>query len=128
MVALLCGGSLLYAAATATVGYASPPGLYALMFGIGVTAAVMFVPSMLLTTQLAPEAIRVTALGAFNAAGSLGFVLGPVSGGLISQEVAAHAGWEAGYRAAFAAAGASVALCVLATFPILWRIAGERRG
>ena len=128
VVALLCGGSLLYAAATATVGYAAPPGLYALMFGIGITAAVMFVPSMLLTTQLAPEAIRATALGAFNAAGSLGFVLGPVTGGLISQEVAEHAGWAAGYRAAFAAAGASVALCVFATFPILWRIAGERRG
>jgi MFS family permease len=128
LVALLCGGSLVYAAATATVGYAAPPGLYLLMFGIGVTAAVMFVPSMLLTTQLAPESIRATALGAFNAAGSLGFVLGPVSGGLISQQVADGAGWEAGYRAAFAAAGASVALCVLATFPILWRIARERRG
>jgi MFS family permease len=128
VVALLCGGSLLYAAATATVGYAAPPGLYLLMFGIGVTAAVMFVPSMLLTTQLAPESIRATALGAFNAAGSLGFVLGPLAGGLISQLVAEHSGWHAGYRAAFAAAGSSVALCVLATFPILLRIARERRG
>jgi MFS family permease len=128
VVALLCGGSLLYAAATATVGYAAPPGLYGLMFGIGVTAAVMFVPSMLLTTQLAPDAIRATALGGFNAAGSLGFVLGPICGGLISQVVADQAGWEAGYRAAFAAAGASVALCVFATLPFLWRIARERRG
>jgi MFS family permease len=143
VVALLCGGSLLYAAATATVGYVAPPGLYLLMFGIGVTAAVMFVPSMLLTTQLAPESIRATALGAFNAAGSLGFVLGPLAGGFISQAVATQSGWataltsqvvadqtgwHAGYRAAFVAAGASVALCVLATFPILLRIARERRG
>jgi MFS family permease len=82
----------------------------------------------LLTTQLAPESIRATALGAFNAAGSLGFVLGPLAGGLISQLVAEHSGWHAGYRAAFAAAGSSVALCVLATFPILLRIARERRG
>ena len=122
VVLLLCGGSLLYGAATAMVGFASPPGLYALMFGIGITAAVMFVPSLLLTTQLAPDSIRTTALGAFNAAGSLGFVLGPVSGGLISQEVADGAGWEAGYRAAFAAAGASQALCVLATWPVLRRL------
>jgi MFS family permease len=121
-VALLCGGSLLYAAATACVGFASPPGLYALMFGIGVTAAVMFVPSMLLATQLAPDAIRATALGAFNAAGSLGFVLGPLAGGLISQQVAEHSGWLAGYRAAFAAAGASVALCVLVAAPVLVRL------
>jgi MFS family permease len=122
VVALLCGGSLVYAAATACVGFVAPPGLYALMFGIGVTAAVMFVPSMLLTTELAPESIRATALGAFNAAGSLGFVLGPVTGGLISQEVADRAGWEAGYRAAFAAAGASVALCVAVALPVLQRL------
>jgi len=128
VVALLCGGSLLYAAATAMVGYAAPPALYGLMFGIGVTAAVMFVPSMLLTTQLAPEAIRATALGGFNAAGSLGFVLGPICGGLISQVVADRSDWEAGYRAAFGAAGASVALCVFATMPFLWRISRERRG
>jgi MFS family permease len=98
------------------------------MFGIGVTAAVMFVPSLLLTTQLAPDAIRATALGAFNAAGSLGFMLGPVTGGLISQEVADRHGWESGYRAAFGAAGASVALCVALTFPVLWRLGIGRRG
>jgi len=127
VVALLCGGSLLYAAATASVGWVGPPELYALMFGIGVMAAVMFVPSLLLTTQLAPDAVRTTALGAFNSAGSLGFVLGPVTGGLISQEVAERAGWENGYRAAFAAAGASVALCVAIAFPVLWRLGIGRR-
>jgi MFS family permease len=127
LVALLCGGSLVYAAGTAAVGFAAPPALYVLMFGIGVTAAVMFVPSMLLTAQLAPASIRATALGAFNAAGSLGFVLGPISGGFISQEVAEHAGWAAGYRAAFAAAGASVALCVLGALPVLRRLASSRR-
>ncbi len=127
LVALLCGGSLVYAAGTAAVGFAAPPALYVLMFGIGVTAAVMFVPSMLLTAQLAPASIRATALGAFNAAGSLGFVLGPISGGFISQEVAEHAGWAEGYRAAFAAAGASVALCVLGALPVLRRLASSRR-
>jgi MFS family permease len=128
VVALLCGGSLLYAAATACVGYAAPPALYGLMSGIGVAAAVMFVPSLLLTTRLAPGAIRATALGAFNAAGSLGFILGPVAGGLISQEVAERAGWEAGYRAAFAAAGASVALCVALALPVLARLRLARGG
>jgi len=122
VVALLCGGSLLYAAGTALVGWVAPPGLYGLMFAIGITAAVMFVPSLLLTTQLAPAAARSTALGAFNAAGSLGFVVGPLAGGWISQTVAAEAGWESGYRAAFAVAGASVALCVAASLPVLLRL------
>ena len=76
-VALLCGGSALYGVGTAFVGFMAPPGLFGLMFAIGICAAVMFVPSMLMTVRLAPGAIRATALGAFNSAGSLGFIVGP---------------------------------------------------
>jgi len=125
---LLCGGSLLYGVGTAAVGFAAPPALYALMFAIGVTAAVMFVPSMLITTQVVPESVRATALGAFNAAGSLGFVVGPVAGGTISQLVAARADWLSGYRAAFAAAGLSELLCVAVALPVLlrWRASRSR--
>jgi MFS family permease len=121
--ALLCGGSLLYGAGTAMVGYTSPPELFALMFVIGITAAVMFVPSMVLTTQVAPPEIRGAALGAFNAAGSLGFILGPLAGGAISQGVAGQSTWLEGYRAAFIAAGASEVLCVAIALPFLLRIA-----
>jgi MFS family permease len=121
-VALLCGGSLLYGAGTALVGYVAPPALQGLMFAIGIAAAVMFVPSMLMTTQIAPAAVRATALGAFNAAGSLGFIVGPITGGAISQLVAADSGWLAGYRAAFLTAGASEVLCVMIALPILLRL------
>jgi MFS family permease len=121
-VALLCGGSLLYGAGTACVGYLAPPALQVLMGAVGVAAAVMFVPSMLMTTQIAPAAIRATALGAFNAAGSLGFILGPVAGGAISQLVAERSGWLEGYRAAFVTAGASEVLCVAVALPILLRL------
>jgi MFS family permease len=121
-VALLCGGSLLYGAGTALVGYVAPPALQGLMFAIGIAAAVMFVPSMLMTTQIAPAAVRATALGAFNAAGSLGFIVGPITGGAISQLVAADSGWLAGYRAAFLTAGASEVLCVAIALPILLRL------
>ncbi len=121
-VALLCGGSLLYGAGTALVGYVAPPALQGLMFAIGIAAAVMFVPSMLMTTQIAPAAVRATALGAFNAAGSLGFIVGPITGGAVSQLVAGDSGWLAGYRAAFLTAGASEALCVLIALPILLRL------
>jgi MFS family permease len=127
IVGLLCGGSLLYGIGTASVGFTPPEALFLLMLGIGLTAAVMFVPSMLMTVQLAPDAIRSTALGAFNAAGSLGFVLGPIVGGAVSQLVAAQAGWIAGYRAAFVTAGVSEALCVAVTLPILLRLRRERR-
>ncbi len=121
-IALLCGGSLLYGCGTAAVGFAAPPTLYFLMFAIGITAAVMFVPSMLMTIRIAPDSIRATALGAFNAAGSLGFVVGPVAGGAISQWVATQHDWLTGYRAAFAVAGASEALCVALALPVLLRL------
>ena len=128
-VALLCGGSLLYGIGTACVGFVTPDLLHPLMLVIGVTAAVMFVPSMLMTIQLAPDAVRSTALGAFNAAGSLGFILGPATGGAISQFVAERSDWLTGYRAAFAAAGASEVLCVALALPfLLWlRRAGRVR-
>ncbi|MEE9281640.1 MAG: MFS transporter [Myxococcota bacterium] len=126
-IALLCWGSLLYGTGTALVGFVAPPTpLFALMFTIGIAAAVMFVPSLLMTIQLVPDSIRATALGAFNGAGSLGFVLGPIAGGAISQLVAAESGWLAGYRAAFAAAGASEVLCVIVALSALaWLRAGR---
>lgn len=122
IVLLLCVGTAAYGVLTASVGFTGPPALWALMFLIGTTAAVMFVPSMMLTLEIAPTAIRATALGAFNAAGSLGFILGPITGGAISESVAAGSGWLAGYRAAFLTAGASVLLCVAATVPFLLRL------
>lgn len=119
IVLLLCAGSAAYGVGTAAVGFTGPPVLWGLMFAIGITAAVMFVPSMMLTIQIAPQSIRATALGAFNAAGSLGFIVGPLAGGAISELVAGRVDWLSGYRAAFLAAGASEALCVALTLPFL---------
>jgi MFS family permease len=120
-VAMLCIGSLLYGIGTAGVGFTSPPELHGLMLATGIAAAVMFVPSMLMTMQVVGDEVRATALGAFNAAGSLGFILGPLTGGAISQLVAARSDWLAGYRAAFLAAGASELLCVAIALPVLLR-------
>jgi MFS family permease len=92
------------------------------MFAIGTTAAVMFVPSLLLTTEFAPDEIRSTALGAFNAAGSLGFIVGPLTGGLVSQAVAASSGWNSGYAAAFGVAGGAEILLAALAWPLLRRI------
>ena len=87
----------------------------------------MFVPSLLMTTELAPAGARSTALGAFNAAGSLGFIVGPITGGLVSEQVALRTGdWLAGYRAAFGVAGGAELLLALAALPLL--LALGRRG
>jgi MFS family permease len=126
-VALVCGGSTLYGLGTASLTLWPAGALPAVMPAVGIFAAVMFVPSLLLTVELAPAAVRSTAIGAFNAAGSLGFILGPLAGGLVSESVAASSGWQAGYTAAFAVAGASELLCVAATLPWLLRLARAGR-
>ena len=126
-VLLLCGGSLLYGVGTASLVHWPAELLPYVMFAIGTSAAVMFVPSLLLTTELAPEEIRSTALGAFNAAGSLGFIVGPVTGGLVSQGVAAFSDWNTGYAAAFGVAGGSEILLAVFAWPLLRRIQRDVR-
>jgi MFS family permease len=125
-VAMISAGSLVYGVLTAAVGWCPVAALPALMVGLGVSASVMFVPSLLITSDAAPPQIRTTAMGAFNAAGSAGFIAGPITGGLVSEWVAGVASWEAGYRAAFAVAGASVIVCVALGLPFLLRLV--RRG
>ena len=120
--ALLCGGSLVYGVFTASLGFWPTDFIPFGMAATGISAAVMFVPSMLMTTDLAPASIRSTALGAFNTAGSLGFILGPLCGGLVSEHVRATHGPAAGYQAAFAVAGLSVVLCVGLALPVLLRL------
>ena len=125
-VAMIAAGSAVYGVATVLVPWCGVGVLVPLMLLLGVASAVMFVPSLLITADAAPETVRTTALGAFNAAGSLGFLVGPATGGLVSQLVASHSGWEVGYRATFAVAGASELLCVALGLPFLLRLV--RRG
>ncbi len=116
------GGSMVYGVGLVTLGVWNVEQLPFVMLALGVASAVMFVPSLVMTTDLARPEIRSTALGGFNAAGSLGFVLGPLVGGGVSTLVARSHGWENGYPAAFAVAGAAEILCVLATLPMLRRL------
>ena len=119
---LLCGGSAIYGLLTASLGFWPTEFIGPGMALVGMTAALMFVPSMLMTTDLTPPEIRSTALGAFNTAGSLGFILGPLTGGLVSETVRAHHGAAAGYQAAFGVAGGAEILCAVIALPFLLRL------
>lgn len=100
--------------------------LVLLMPLLGIASAVMFVPSLLMVTDYTPGSIRSTALGGFNAAGSLGFIIGPLVGGWVSESIAATDGWEAGYTAAFRVAGVAEILCVLVSLPLFWHLRKTR--
>ena len=121
-VGMICVGSLVYGVGTIAVAWCPIALLPGLMVGLGVASAVMFVPSLLISADAAPPEIRGTAMGAFNAAGSLGFIVGPLTGGLVSQAVAAESTWLTGYRAAFGVAGISELLCVAIALPFLLRL------
>ena len=126
-VAMIGAGSLVYGIFTAAGPWCPAPALPALMLGLGVASAVMFVPSLLLTSEAAPESIRTTALSAFNAAGSLGFILGPAAGGWVSALVASRSDWLTGYRAAFGVAGAAEIACVALGLPFLFVLTRRAR-
>ena len=73
-------GSFLYGTLLCFVGYADLLQLTPIMLGLGVLAAVMFPPAILLVAELSDPRVRGSAMGAFNVAGSLGFALGPLLG------------------------------------------------
>ena len=123
--ALLCIGSLVYGVLTASLGFWTTSMIPFGMAVIGVFAAVMFVPSMMMTTDVTPDSIRSTAMGAFNTAGSLGFIFGPMVGGFVSEVVRARSDAATGYQAAFAVAGLSEILCVLIALPYLLRLRAQ---
>jgi MFS family permease len=122
---LLCTGSAVYGVLTASLGFWPTEAIGIGMAVIGASAAVMFVPSMLMTADLTPPEIRSTALGAFNTAGSLGFILGPMTGGLVSEVVRASSGPAAGYQAAFAVAGLAEIACAALALPFLLKLRSE---
>ena len=101
---LVFWGSLLYGAVVMFVGIAPVATLWWIMPVLGLTSAVMFIPSLLWLLERAPALSRTTAMASFHAAGSLGFLCGPLCCGAL-----VHLGGDAstGYAIAFAVAGLS---------------------
>jgi MFS family permease len=104
---LVAIGSLVYGLGVMAVGIVPLDALWALMPVLGVSSAVMFVPSLLWLLDESPGVGRTTAIAAFHAAGSLGFLLGPLCCGALIRLGGEHTN---GYALAFAVAGASEVL------------------
>jgi DHA1 family tetracycline resistance protein-like MFS transporter len=123
-VALTCIGSVIYGLGTMSLGLWSPELLFLPMVFLGVCSAVMFVPSLILTTDLTGPEAKGAAMGAFNAAGSLGFIFGPLVGVSVVQLVGET---HTGFALSFATAGLSELLCVALTLPVLRRLIRDGR-
>lgn len=106
-------GSFLYGVALCWVGVSGLMTLRPIMVALGVFAAVMFPPAILMTAQWSSPLTRGSAMGGFNLAGSLGFAVGPLFG--------AWAYAAKGFGFAFAVCGMLEILMACAGFLILRR-------
>jgi len=114
---MMFSGSTLYGVILVALAFAPLPLWWLLMPLGGIAAALMFAPSLVLVARAAGDSARGSALGGFHAAGSLGFLLGPLVGGAIL----AGAGLlgSDGWLLAFVAVASLQWLCVLLFLPRL---------
>jgi len=125
---MVAGGSILYALALAAIPWIAPGWLAAWMLVLGVVSAVNFSPSLAMVADLAGAGMRSTAMGGFNAAGSLGFLVGPLLGGAVVQRaLGAGAAPRAAYALAFLAGAAVTILATLLALPPLVRLVRQGR-
>lgn len=104
-------GSFFYGLEMCLVGFVSETTLIAIMLGCGVFAAMMFPSSIALAGDISPQNKRGAAIGGFNVFGSLGFVVGFSSAGILSDMY--------GYCTSFILGGFSEILVVLIAIPFL---------
>jgi len=124
-------GSAAFGLLLASYGVVPQDRLTAIMVLSGVASAIMFAPNLALCADFAPSDQRGAAFTGFNVAGSLGFILGPLSAGLLFSALAEDGPRDWAYRITLLAAGWTEILCAAITLPFLLaaqrRLAGSRQ-
>lgn len=92
----------------------------------GLTSALMFAPNLLLVSEFARRGAGEGLFGAFQVAGSFGFLTGPIAGG-IAVEVTRRATGVPSYDAIFMGVGALVIMLGIAAGVVLAPVAREWR-
>jgi len=111
---MMLAGSAAYGLTLAAIGYVDSGHIPWLMFAGGVMASLMYAPSLVLVADRSRPEHKALAMSGFNFAGSLGFVLGPLSGGAL-------VGLFGAYPPAFLVVGGLEILCVLLFLPLAVR-------
>lgn len=117
-------GNVLFGVVFASYGVVPKGWLPAVMLASGVLSALMFTPNLLLISDLARRGHGEGLFGAFQVAGSLGFLMGPMAGGILLSLL--HSGDRVtDYRMIFALVGAMEAVLALVAWTSLRAIARE---
>lgn len=116
---MMLGGSAAYGIMLTAIGFTCAAAIPWLMFAGGVTASLMYAPSLVLVAELARPRHRALAMSGFNFAGSLGFVLGPLAGGALLAWFSQTA--LPAYPVVFVVIGGLEVLCALLFLPLARR-------
>jgi MFS family permease len=122
----MLAGNVLFGIVFAMYGFVPAPWLPLVMVASGVFSALMFAPNMLLISDLARRGHGEGLFGAFQVAGSLGFLTGPIVGGALVS-LTRSAWGEPRYAAIFAGIGALEGVLAVVSFVSLRRLARDTR-
>lgn len=119
-------GNILFGAVFALYGVLPAAWLPLAMVASGVFSALMFTPNLLLISDLVRRGHGEGLFGAFQVAGSLGFLTGPIAGGLLVAATRDASGVPS-YREILIGVGALAVLLAMTSFVVLRRLAAEVR-
>jgi len=118
----LIGGTIAFGATYATYGVVAEAWLPVAMVVSGLTSALMFAPNLLLVSEFARRGAGEGLFGAFQVAGSFGFLFGPMVGG-IAVELTRRASGVPAYGAIFIGVGTLVIVLSLVAAVVLAPVA-----
>lgn len=119
-------GTMAFGVIYATYGVVPHAMLPVSMVLSGLTSALMFAPNLLLVSEFARRGAGEGLFGAFQVAGSFGFLTGPIAGG-IAVEVTRRASGVPAYDAIFIGVGALVVVLGVVAAMVLAPVAREWR-
>lgn len=122
----IIAGTIAFGVVYATYGAVPRAVLPVSMVLSGLTSALMFAPNLLLVAEFARRGAGEGLFGAFQVAGSFGFLTGPIVGG-IAVEVTRRASGVPAYDAIFVGVGALVIVLGVAAALVLAPVAREWR-
>lgn len=111
-------GNVGFGVVYASYGLVGPALLPAAMVASGVMSALMYAPNLVLVAETVRRGVGEGLFGAFQVAGSLGFLVGPVAGGVL-VELSRRLTGEVAWAAIFVAVGALTSAVGLAAWAVL---------